>query len=69
MGWTSYITLLFGFAFLFFLGAAAALTWAHRRGQLENLEEGSRVIFDDEEPEGVQSDRFPDKKRKRDTSR
>jgi len=62
MGWGGYIILLFGFAFLFFLGAAAALNWAHRHGQLENLEEGSRSIFDDEEPEGEQTDQFPGKK-------
>jgi nitrogen fixation-related uncharacterized protein len=65
MGWTAYITVIFGFASLFFLGAALALHWAHRNGQLENLERGSRSIFDDEEPEGVQTDHFPSKGKKR----
>lgn len=65
MGWTAYITVIFGFASLFFVGAALALHWAHRHGQLDNLEKGSRSIFDEEEPEGVQSDFFPDKRKGR----
>jgi len=44
---------------LFFLSAIAALYWASKRGQLTNLEEGSRVIFDAEEPEGSMQDHFP----------
>lgn len=62
MGWTAYILILFVFAALFFLAAAFALSWAHRNGQLENLEEGARSIFDEEEPEGVQTDFFPSRK-------
>ncbi len=69
MEWAAYIAVIFVFAALFFVGAALALNWAHRNGQLENLEEGSRTIFDEEEPEGVQSDFFPDKERNDDRSK
>lgn len=59
MEWVAYIAVIFAFAALFFVCAALALSWAHRNGQLENLEEGARSIFDEEEPEGVQTDFFP----------
>lgn len=36
------------------------LAWAIRRGEFTNLRQNSRMIFDDEEPEGVVTDRFPD---------
>ncbi len=62
MEFGSYILLAFIFASLLFLGAAAALWWAYRNGQLSNLEEGARSIFDeDEEPLGEQTDFFPGK--------
>lgn len=63
MGWTLYIFVIFGFACLFFLGAALALNWAHRNGQLSNLEEGAKSIFDEDEPEGSQTDFFPSKRK------
>lgn len=44
---------------LFGLSAVAALVWAICRGQLGDFEEGARVLFDDEEPEGVMTDAFP----------
>ncbi|KAF0093007.1 MAG: hypothetical protein E1N59_3264 [Puniceicoccaceae bacterium 5H] len=47
------------FATLFFFGGAFALYWAKKNNQFNNLEEGSRVIFDEEEPEGQQTDFFP----------
>lgn len=59
MGFSVYILIGFVFAGLFFAGAAYALYWSARHGQLDNLERDSRVIFDDEEPEGVVADRFP----------
>ena len=62
MEFGSYILLAFIFASLLFLGAAAALWWAYRNGQLTNLEEGARSIFDEEEePLGEQTDFFPGK--------
>jgi cbb3-type cytochrome oxidase maturation protein len=47
-----------------FLGgsALAAFCWAVRDGQLRNLPEASRTIFDDEEPVGVPTDKFPSSK-------
>lgn len=62
MNWENYIVILFSFAGLFFIGAAYALYWAHKNNQLENLDEGSRIIFDDDEPEGEQTDFFPSKR-------
>ncbi len=59
MSWVSYIGIFFGLACVFFLFAAYALHWAHKNKQLENLEEGARSIFDEEEPEGEQTDFFP----------
>lgn len=43
------------------LGGSAllALYWAARTGQYRNLEESSRVIFDQDEPVGRQTDFFP----------
>ena len=64
MEWSEYILLGFVFASLFFLGGALALYWAHKHGQLGNLEKGSRSIFDEDEPEGEVSDTFPVKKGK-----
>ena len=61
MEWNEYILAGFLFASLFFLGGAWALHWAHKNGQLTNLEKGSRSIFDEDEPEGEVTDAFPDK--------
>jgi len=36
-----------------------ALNWAHRAGQLRDFDNGARTIFDDDEPAGVLTDRFP----------
>lgn len=67
MQWSTYILGGFVFASLFFVGASAALYWAHKHGQLRNLEEGSKSIFDDEEePLGQVTDQFPDKDQKKD---
>ena len=64
MDWTQYIILGFVFACLFFLGAAAALYWAHRHGQLQNLDQGAESIFDEDEPLGERTDFFPGKGQK-----
>ena len=47
--------------FAFALGGTAigALIWAIKSGQFQNIDEGARVIFDEDEPEGVVNDRFP----------
>ena len=65
MDWSQYILIGFVFACLFFLGAALALHWAHKHGQLGNLEQGARSIFDEDEPMGEVTDSFPARRKKR----
>jgi nitrogen fixation-related uncharacterized protein len=43
-------------AMLIVASAVYGLYWASRKGQLQDLEEGAKVIFDDEEPVGVPTD-------------
>ncbi|OIO59657.1 MAG: hypothetical protein COZ46_05020 [Verrucomicrobia bacterium CG_4_10_14_3_um_filter_43_23] len=45
----------------FFVMVVLAMTWAAKNGQFQNLEEASRSIFDEDEPEGRQIDFFPGK--------
>lgn len=61
MEWNAYILVGFFSASLFFLAGAGALFWAHRNGQLSNLEKGAQSIFDEDEPEGLITDAFPTK--------
>jgi cbb3-type cytochrome oxidase maturation protein len=61
--WDSILLILIFFGFLFFCVAVFALYWAAKNGQFEAFEKGSKVIFDEDEPEGVQTDHFPKKKR------
>ncbi len=61
MSYTGYILLGLGIGGVFFGLAAWALYWAVKNGQFENLDKGSRVIFDEEEPEGEHTDYFPGK--------
>ncbi|MDX2225951.1 MAG: cbb3-type cytochrome oxidase assembly protein CcoS [Verrucomicrobiae bacterium] len=51
---------------LVFLGVTAMLGfyWAAQNGQFEKLDEASREIFGADEPIGMVTDRFPEKKRK-----
>jgi len=46
---------------LIFLSGSAliAFYWAARSGQFRNLKKGSEVIFDEDEPIGQSTDRFP----------
>jgi cbb3-type cytochrome oxidase maturation protein len=47
---------------VFFGGTTlGAFYWAARTGQFRNLEDGSKSIFDAEEPEGTATDVFADK--------
>lgn len=62
--WNIYLITIAGFGALFFAVAVGALWWSAKNGQLRNFDKGSRVIFDDEEPEGVQTDYFPGQTRK-----
>lgn len=57
--WNAYLIAIALIGAVFFVTAIAALVWAVKNGQFSNLEQGSRSIFDSEEPEGVQQDFFP----------
>jgi len=48
---------------LIFLSGSAliAFYWAAKSGQFRDLKKGSEVIFDDDEPIGQPTDKFPDK--------
>ncbi len=48
---------------LIFLSGSALLAfyWAAKDGQFSNLEQASEVIFDEDEPVGQPTDRFPAK--------
>lgn len=56
---TIYLILLGVLGLLFFSTVIAALVWAAKSGQLRNFDKGARVIFDEDEPEGEQTDFFP----------
>lgn len=43
-------------AMLVVASAVYGLYWASKKGQLQNLEEGAKVIFDEEEPIGTPTD-------------
>ena len=48
---------------IFFGGTTlAAFYWAAKTGQFRNLEDGSKTIFDQDEPVGTATDAFADKK-------
>lgn len=53
---------LWGLAAVLGATAIAALVWAIRRGEFDRLREASVSIFDDEEPVGEVTDRFPGRK-------
>ena len=54
-----YIILISALGVLFFASAIYSFCWSLKKGQLKNLEEASRSIFTNEEPEGVETDFFP----------
>ncbi len=45
-------------AMLIVASAVYGLYWASKKGQLQDLEEGAKVIFDDEEPVGRLTDQI-----------
>lgn len=49
-----------GFAALCGLTAVYGLVWAVRSGQVSDFAAGAASIFDEEEPVGQATDRFPD---------
>ncbi|MEI6033451.1 MAG: cbb3-type cytochrome oxidase assembly protein CcoS [Verrucomicrobiae bacterium] len=59
---TAGILLLLG-GLVFLSGSAlAAFYWSAQDGQLNNLEDAARSIFDDDEPVGTSTDKFPPRK-------
>lgn len=46
----------------FFSVTVYMLYWAANKGYFRNMDEQSKVIFTEEEPEGTFSDSFPDKR-------
>lgn len=50
---------LWGLAAVLAATAIAALVWAIRRGEFDNLRDAALSIFDDDEPPGAVTDRFP----------
>jgi nitrogen fixation-related uncharacterized protein len=58
-------------ASMILLGGSAvyALYWAAENGQFTNMEDGSKVIFDENEPEGEITDAFPGVDPKREIAR
>ena len=64
MDWSQYILVGFVSASIFFVVAALALHWAHKHGQLSDLDRGAETIFDDDEPMGEVTDKFPPKRKK-----
>ena len=55
------------YTYLFIAGAITAASvfallafyWAAKHGHLQNVEEGAKIIFDDDEPIGKPTDAFP----------
>ena len=56
---TLFYVLIWGFAAVCGVTAVYGLVWAIRSGQVRNFGRGARSIFDDEEPIGEMTDRFP----------
>lgn len=63
--WDIVIWILVVFGLLFFGVVVFALYWAAKNRQFDQFEKASRVIFDEDEPEGVQLDHFPDKRKRK----
>ena len=58
----SVVYILLAAGLVFFSGSTlAAFYWAAKTGQFRNLEDGSKSIFDADEPVGTATDAFADK--------
>lgn len=57
-----FFVFIFIWSFALFAGITMVwlLAWAIRRGEFHNLRDASRMIFDEDEPTGVITDRFPE---------
>jgi nitrogen fixation-related uncharacterized protein len=58
---TLYYLLVWGFAAVCGVVAVYGLVWAIRTGQMRSFGRGATSIFDEEEPIGKMTDRFPEK--------
>lgn len=58
MEWFAY-GLLFVIGVLMSISAVYAFFWASKNGEFRDFDRQARSIFDDTEPEGVQTDFFP----------
>jgi cbb3-type cytochrome oxidase maturation protein len=59
---TTIVYILLAAGLVFFGGTTlAAFYWAAKTGQFRNLEDGSKSIFDEDEPVGTATDDFADK--------
>jgi len=59
---TTIVYILLAAGLVFFGGTTlAAFYWAAKTGQFRNLEDGSKSIFDEDEPVGTATDSFADK--------
>ncbi|MGH8017167.1 MAG: cbb3-type cytochrome oxidase assembly protein CcoS [Opitutaceae bacterium] len=67
MEWVVY-GVLFLIALAISASAVYAFFWASKRGEFRDFDAQSRMIFDDKEPEGVQTDFFPGKRPRRPAS-
>jgi cbb3-type cytochrome oxidase maturation protein len=63
--YTDLIPLIF-LGVVFFIVALSALYWTAKKGQLRDFDSQAKTIFTDEEPEGENSESFPDKKKQED---
>lgn len=64
-----YLVFIYAMGILFLVVAVCALYWGAKNGQLRNFDKGARVIFTEDEPEGVHRDVFPGKKGREDMQR
>ena len=59
MDWQLCITIILSLGALFFLSGICVLFWCAKHGHFANFDKQAKIIFDEEEPEGVQTDFFP----------
>jgi len=60
---TAYIGIIIVLGALFFVFVVGALYWSAKNGQWRDFDSAARSIFTDDEPEGVQTDFFPEDKK------
>lgn len=61
MEWNYCLTFIVSLGFFFFLSCLGAFVWAAKQGYFTAFENQAKVIFTDEEPQGICTDSFPSK--------